>query len=64
MFLKRTHSHPNNTGVDLENTAAGFQSIYSALLLIYILTVSSLFINIARLTFCSLLRKKKQAECV
>lgn len=23
MFLKGTHSHPNNTGVDLENTAAG-----------------------------------------
>lgn len=32
MFLKRTHSHPNNTGVDSENTVAGYSSIYSALL--------------------------------
>lgn len=24
MLLKRSHSHPNNTGVDLENPAAGY----------------------------------------
>lgn len=45
MFLKGTHSHPNNTGVDLENTAARHLFIYSALLLIYFLTISLLFIH-------------------
>lgn len=53
-FLKGTHSHPNNTGVDLENSAAGLLFIYSALLLVYFLTISSLFISVCWPPCCPL----------
>ena len=61
MFLKRTHSHPNNTGVDLENTAT-WVLVYLFCPSAYLLSHSLVtFINIKWLLFDFLIRKKQHA---